>query len=70
MFKLVATMCLLVNVVPECITYSDSKAELFKTIVECDQKAEVRFYETMAGFMKYDIPFQSITIGCKNDKDS
>jgi hypothetical protein len=70
MFKLFATMCILVNGIPECTTYSDNKDEIFKTLVECEQRAEVRFYETMGGIMAYDIPFESITIGCKGEENS
>ena len=70
MFKLFASMCILVNGIPECTTYSDNKAEIFQTLIECEQKAEVRFYETMGGFISANIPFESITIGCKGWEDS
>ena len=34
------------------------------------EKAEYRFYETAGGFMQYNIPFESIVIGCKGGDES
>jgi hypothetical protein len=70
MFKLFATFCILVSGVPECTTYSDNEKKIYNELKECEERAEHRFYETVGGFLKYDIPFESIVIGCEGGEDS
>ena len=70
MYELFATFCILVNGVPECITYSDTQKQIYKELKACEEMAEHRFYETAEGFIQYNIPFESIVIGCKGGGDS
>ena len=70
MYELFATFCILVNGVPECTTYSDTQEQVYKDLKACEERAEYRFYETADGFLRYDIPFESIIIGCKGGEES
>tara|TARA_B100001093_G_scaffold434808_1_gene432457 strand:- start:204 stop:467 length:264 start_codon:yes stop_codon:yes gene_type:complete len=70
MYELFATFCILVNGVPECTTYSDNEKQVYKDLKTCEERAEYRFYETADGFLRYDIPFESIIIGCKGGEES
>ncbi len=70
MFKMFAIICLLVNGEPQCTQYSDSYQQTFDKQIHCEQAAGDRFYEMMDGFIKYNIPFEEITIGCEGSQDS
>ena len=70
MYELFATMCILVNGVSECTTYADTQDQIYKELRACEERAEVRFYETLSGFMMADIPFESIVVGCKGGEES
>lgn len=70
MYKLFATFCILVNGVAECTTYDDNDKKIYKDLKTCEERAEVRFYETAGGFMQYNILFESIVIGCKGGDES
>jgi len=70
MYELFATFCILVNGVPECTTYSDTQKMIYKDLKTCEERAEYRFYETAGGFIQYNIPFETIVIGCKGGEDS
>ena len=69
MFKMFAIMCILVNGQPQCTQYNDSYQQTFANKIACEQAASERFYTMMDGFIKYDIPFESIVIGCKSQED-
>ncbi len=58
-------MCILANGVPECTTYYEDTKQTFPTQQVCEQAAEDKFYEMTDAFIRMDIPFESIVIGCE-----
>ncbi len=58
-------MCILVNGVPECTTYYEDTGQSYPTQELCDQAASDKFYEMTDAFIRMDIPFESIVIGCE-----
>ena len=69
MYKLFMTMCLLVNGAVECVDYNDSDQVVYQELAKCEQAASDRFYEMMDGFIRYNIPFEVIEIGCVESED-
>ena len=69
MFKMFAVMCLLTNGAVNCTLYNDSEQQVFPDQIACEQSASDRFYEMMDGFIQYNIPFETIEIGCVNSED-
>ena len=69
MFKMFAMMCLLTNGVSDCTLYNDSEQQVFPDQITCEQAASDRFYEMMDGFIRYNIPFEVIEIGCVESED-
>jgi len=69
MFKMFAVMCLLTNGVSDCTLYNDSQQQVFPDQIACEQAASDRFYEMMDGFIRYNIPFETIEIGCVKSED-
>ena len=69
MFKMFAVMCLLTNGVSDCTLYNDSERQVFPDQITCEQAASDRFYEMMDGFIRYNIPFETIEIGCVKSED-
>ena len=66
MFKMFAIMCILVNGTTECTLYNDRQDLSFPDAITCEQAAGDRFHEMMDQFLKYDIPFETIEVGCNN----
>ena len=64
MFKMVLVMCILANGIPECTTYYEDTKQIFPTQQLCEQAAGDKFYEMTDAFIRMDIPFESIVIGC------
>ena len=58
-------MCILANGVPECTTYHEDTKQIFPTQQLCEQAAGDKFYEMTDAFIRMDIPFESIVIGCE-----
>jgi len=69
MFKMFAVMCLLTNGVSDCTLYNDSEQQVFPDQIACEQAASDRFYVMMDGFIRYNIPFETIEIGCVKSED-
>jgi len=69
MFKMFAVMCLLTNGAVNCTLYNDSEQQVFPDQTTCEQAASDRFYEMMDGFIQYNIPFETIEIGCVESDD-
>jgi len=65
MFKMIAVMCILVNGEPVCTTYEHNSQQEFATAELCDKKAGSHFYEMMDSFIKSDIPFETVAVGCE-----
>ena len=65
MFKMVLVMCILANGVPECTTYYEDTKQTYPTQQACEQAAGDKFYEMTDTFIRMDIPFESIVIGCE-----
>ena len=69
MFKMFAVMCLLTNGAVNCTLYNDSEQQVFPDQTTCEQSASDRFYEMIDGFIQYNIPFETIEIGCVESED-
>ena len=69
MFKVVAFFCILVNGVPECTRYEHNSKTLYPELIACEKVAEEHFYGMMEDFIRFDIPFESLIIGCEKEED-
>ena len=69
MYKLFATICVLVGGELDCTLYDDSEKQIFKTLAECDQQAQFRFYGMAEVFDAYNIPYDHMEVGCKKDEE-
>ena len=69
MYKLFATICVLVSGELDCTLYDDSEKQIFKSLAECDKQAQFRFYGMAEVFDAYDIPYDSMEVGCKKDEE-
>ena len=65
MYKLFAIICVLVNGELDCTLYDDSENQVFQTLARCNQQAEYRFYGMAEVFGAYQIPYDSMEVGCK-----
>jgi hypothetical protein len=65
MFKMFAIMCILVNGEPQCTYYNDALQQTFDDRIVCEEAAGARFYEMMAVFEHYGVPYEEIKIGCE-----
>ncbi len=55
----------------DCTLYDDSEQQIFNTLAECDQQAQYRFYGMAEVFHAYDIPYESLEVGCvDNEQES
>ncbi len=69
MYKLFAIICVFVNGELDCTLYDDSEKQIFKTLAECDKQAQYRFYGMAEVFDAYEIPFDTMEVGCKNEEE-
>ena len=70
MWKLFAIICVLVNGELQCTNYDDSEKQVFKSLQECDAQASYRFYGMAEIFDAYNIPYDQMEVGCKQEADS
>jgi hypothetical protein len=63
-------LCLLVNGELQCTEYQDSERQVFKKLTDCEKSAEYRFYTMTDSFLKADVPFETIQIGCQAGEES
>tara|TARA_B100000214_G_C23566320_1_gene445251 strand:- start:273 stop:485 length:213 start_codon:yes stop_codon:yes gene_type:complete len=68
MYKLFAVLCVMANGL-DCTLYDDSEKQIFKTLAECDQQAQYRFYGMAELFDAYNIPYQTLEVGCKLEEE-
>lgn len=69
MYKLFASICVLVSGELDCTLYNDSEQQIFTSLAECDQQAQYRFYGMAEVFDAYNIPFNKMEVGCEEIKD-
>jgi len=62
-------MCVLVNGELQCTDYHDNQMQVFSELNKCEEQAEYRFYAMTDTFLRMNIPFESIKIGCRTDDD-
>ena len=70
MYKLFAIICILANGELQCTTYDDSDNQIFTRLQDCDSQASYRFYGMAEVFDAYNIPWERMEVGCKEEKDS
>ena len=70
MYKLFAIICILVNGELQCTDYDDSEKQVFKSLQECDAQASYRFYGMAEIFEAYNIPYDQMEVGCKQEENS
>ncbi len=69
MYKLFAILCVITNGVQDCTLYDDSEKQIFKTLAECDQQAQYRFYGMAEVFDAYNIPYETMEVGCQLEQE-
>ncbi len=70
MYKLFAVLCIMTAGELECTTYDDSEKQVFRSLNECDKQASYRFYGMAEVFDAYNIPWDTMEVGCVNDEES
>ena len=53
----------------DCTLYDDSEKQIFETLAECDQQAQYRFYGMAEVFEAYDIPYETMQVGCELEQE-
>lgn len=70
MFKLFAILCIMTSGELQCTTYDDSEDQIFKSLQACDKQAAYRFYGMAEVFDAYQIPYDSMEVGCETRDES
>ena len=48
----------------QCTSYDDSEKQIFKSLQDCDKQASFRFYGMAEVFDAYQIPWDTMEVGC------
>ena len=70
MYKLFAVICIMTAGELQCPTYDDSEKQMFKSLQDCDKQAADRFYGMAEVFDAYQIPWDTMEVGCEAGDES
>tara|TARA_Y100000114_G_scaffold49201_1_gene44879 strand:- start:6716 stop:6928 length:213 start_codon:yes stop_codon:yes gene_type:complete len=70
MYKLFAVICIMTAGELQCTTYDDSEKQMFKSLQDCDKQAAYRFYGMAEVFDAYQIPWDTMEVGCEAGEES
>tara|TARA_B100000579_G_scaffold429035_3_gene440166 strand:+ start:332 stop:544 length:213 start_codon:yes stop_codon:yes gene_type:complete len=70
MYKLFAIICIMANGELQCTSYDDSEKQIFKSLQDCDKQASFRFYGMAEVFDAYQIPWDTMEVGCVQGEES
>ena len=69
MYKLFAILCVMAKGAVDCTLYDDSEKQIFNSLAECDQQAQYRFYGMAEVFEAYNIPYETMQVGCELEQE-